>query len=76
MSDTPETPRLLRPADASVAIGRATSTLAKMRMSGDGPVFVKVGVSVYYPEDSLRDWLAKLPRFRSTAEVSVAAANR
>ncbi len=48
MTDTPETPRLLRPADASVAIGRATSTLAKMRMSGDGPVFVKVGVSVYY----------------------------
>ena len=60
--------KLLTDRDVSVVTGSARSTLAKMRLRGDGPPWVRVGVSVRYPEDALADWLACLPRRRSTSE--------
>jgi predicted DNA-binding transcriptional regulator AlpA len=62
--------RLLTDRDVSAVTGTARSTLAKMRLRGDGPLWVRVGVSVRYPEDALRDWVASLPRRRSTSEVA------
>ena len=50
--------------------GTARSTLAKMRIRGDGPPFVRVGASVRYPEDALREWQSSLTRRRSTCDPS------
>jgi predicted DNA-binding transcriptional regulator AlpA len=61
--------KLLTDRDVSAVTGAARSTLSKMRLRGDGPPFVRVGVSVRYPEDSLRAWLASLPRRRSTSDI-------
>lgn len=54
-----ETARFLR-------IGR--STLAKMRLSGKGPVYVKAGRSVTYRRDDVLTWLGEQTR-RSTSDV-------
>ena len=71
MGATPEPlVKLLTDRDVSAVTGAARSTLAKMRLRGDGPPFVRVGVSVRYPEDSLRAWLAQLPRRMSTSDAS------
>ena len=40
-----------RPAAAAKRIGVATSTLAKLRVSGDGPVYSKVGPKVVIYDD-------------------------
>ena len=69
---TPVAPlvRLLTDHHVSSVTGAARSTLAKMRLRGDGPPFVRVGASVRYPEDALREWMASLPRRRSTSEAA------
>lgn len=54
--------RLLSDREVSVVTGAARSTLAKMRLRGIGPPWVRIGVSVRYPEDALRDWMKSLPR--------------
>lgn len=49
----------LRPRLAASYLGIATSTLAKMRVQGRGPQFMKVGPrSVIYSVDRLDDWLS------------------
>jgi hypothetical protein len=45
----------------------SVSKLAKLRMSGDGPVFCKMGRSVRYAESDLANWLRACRR-RSTTE--------
>lgn len=50
--------KYLRPKAAANYLGLATSTLAKMRLRGDGPAFMKAGPrAVLYHIDSLNDWL-------------------
>jgi predicted DNA-binding transcriptional regulator AlpA len=58
--------RLLTDREVSLITGAARSTLAKMRVKGDGPLFVRVGTAVRYPEESLREWIAALPVQKST----------
>ena len=60
--------KFLTERDVAELTGTARSTLSKMRLRGDGPPFVRVGVSVRYPEDALREWQSSLPRRRSTSE--------
>ena len=50
----------VRAPDAAKYLGLSTSTLAKLRMSGIGPTFAKLGrrVVVYRLAD-LDDWLAR-----------------
>jgi predicted DNA-binding transcriptional regulator AlpA len=72
------TPRLRAP-DAAAYLGIAPSTLAKMRLRGDGPPYYKVGprVVVYRPSD-LEDWL-EANRRRSTSDligIPATAANK
>lgn len=43
------------------------STLDKMRMTGEGPAFLKVGHRVVYERAALDEWLAS-KRCRSTAD--------
>ncbi len=64
---------LLSPNQVAERLKLARSTLAKLRLSGGGPPYMKFGAAVRYPEDSLSEWIAAHPRFSSTADASSAA---
>jgi predicted DNA-binding transcriptional regulator AlpA len=55
---------VLSPKEASVYMGRRLSvqTLAKMRLDGRGPRFVKLGSKVGYRRSSIDEWLASRER--------------
>jgi hypothetical protein len=59
--------RLLTPKEAAGCMRVSLSWLAKARMRGDGPPFIKVGRSVRYTETSLLRWV-RLRQRLSTAE--------
>jgi predicted DNA-binding transcriptional regulator AlpA len=48
---------LLHPRDAAKFLNVSTSWLAKARLSGAGPRYVKIGRSVRYPVSSLREYI-------------------
>lgn len=55
--------RRLRPEEAARYIGVSVSTLAKFRMSGEGPAYIKVGQRVVlYDTAEIEDWLASRRR--------------
>ena len=58
---------LLTPKEAAQYLRHSLSWLAKARMRGDGPPYVKVGRSVLYPEIGLLQWTRSRLR-RSTSE--------
>jgi predicted DNA-binding transcriptional regulator AlpA len=49
--------RLLTPKDAATFLRLSESWLAKARMRGDGPPYVKLGRSIRYAEGALVQWL-------------------
>jgi excisionase family DNA binding protein len=49
--------RLLTPREAADLLRVSISWLAKARMRGDGPPYVKLGRSVRYPESALLQWM-------------------
>jgi predicted DNA-binding transcriptional regulator AlpA len=57
---------LLQPRDAAVLLGVSLSWLAKSRLRGDGPVFVKIGRSVRYPRSSLTDYIKSRTRLSTS----------
>jgi predicted DNA-binding transcriptional regulator AlpA len=59
----------LRVRDAARYVGLSVSTLNKLRGSGNGPVFMKLGRIVVYRREDLDDWLAS-KRVRSTSEAA------
>ena len=61
-------PKLLRPPAAGKRVNLSESTLAKMRMRGDGPPYSKVGAKiVVYNTTDLDAWVASRRR-RSTSD--------
>jgi predicted DNA-binding transcriptional regulator AlpA len=65
---------ILSTEQAALHLCLAVSTLEKMRVRGDGPVFVKLGPRrVAYARADLDAWLASRPRFTSTSECTEAA---
>jgi predicted DNA-binding transcriptional regulator AlpA len=48
---------LLHPRDAAKMLNVSVSWLAKARLSGTGPRYVKIGRSVRYPESSIREFI-------------------
>lgn len=48
---------LLHPREAARILNVSTSWLAKARLSGAGPRFVKIGRAVRYLESSLREYI-------------------
>ena len=65
---------LINTRDAASRLGFSKSTLDKLRLTGDGPAYIKRGKSVYYTEQDLSDWIAEKPRYRSTSENQIQAA--
>jgi predicted DNA-binding transcriptional regulator AlpA len=49
--------RLLTPREAADLLRVSISWLAKARMRGNGPPYVKLGRSVRYPEGALLQWM-------------------
>lgn len=56
----------LRTPQAAEFAGLATSTLEKLRVSGQGPAYIKVGKAVIYDVADIEEWLATKRR-RSTS---------
>ena len=54
--------RLLLPKEAAKILNLSTSWLAKARMDGTGPEFVKLGRAVRYQESSLRKFIQEQTR--------------
>ncbi len=48
---------LLTPKDAAAFLKLSLAWLAKARMRGDGPPYIKLGKSVRYSKVALLDWL-------------------
>jgi predicted DNA-binding transcriptional regulator AlpA len=67
MVTTPPNPRRFRARKAAEYIGMSASWLAKRRMRGDPPAFLKVGRAVVYDEGELDAWLRSCWR-QSTSE--------
>ncbi len=59
--------RLLRPNEAAGYLASSESTLAKYRISGKGPIYVKLGKSVLYDVRDLDAHVASHRR-RSTSD--------
>ena len=53
---------LLNVTEAAKWLGLSVSGLAKMRMSGAGPEFLKLGRRVLYHPDALAAWTRSLSR--------------
>ena len=60
---------LLRPEEAGEYLRLTPGWLAKLRMTGDGPRWVKLGRKVRYERSALDDWIA-VGRVRSTSETA------
>jgi predicted DNA-binding transcriptional regulator AlpA len=54
---TIQTPDVLRACDAARFVGLSASTLAKLRLTGNGPVYCKLGRRVVYRRVDLEQWL-------------------
>ena len=62
-----ESARKLRVPEAAEYLGLSTSTLAKMRLRGDGPPYLKAGSRiVLYDLGDLEAWLATRRRFSTS----------
>jgi predicted DNA-binding transcriptional regulator AlpA len=59
---------LLHPRDVARILNVSTSWLAKSRLSGNGPRFVKIGRAVRYPESCLREYIKGRTRGRTSEQ--------
>jgi predicted DNA-binding transcriptional regulator AlpA len=59
---------LLTAKEAARLLKVSVSWLAKARMTGDGPAFIKVGRSVRYTDTALLQWMKSRQRL-STSEI-------
>jgi len=63
---------LLPPEVVAELTGLTRSRLAKLRMSGDGPRYVKLGKAIRYRRSAVEAWLSQLER-RSTTDAAPAS---
>ena len=63
----------LKTADAAKFTLLSVSSLNKLRMTGEGPEYLKIGRRVVYPRDSLEGWL-RSHRRTSTSDTGAKAA--
>jgi predicted DNA-binding transcriptional regulator AlpA len=67
MTNTETISALLNARKAADWTGLSASTLAKLRLSGDGPTYAKLGRRVVYRLHDLETWI-EAHRFKSTSE--------
>lgn len=65
-------PIVLNADQAANSLGLSVSTLAKLRLSGGGPIYSKLGRRVVYRREDLECWIAE-NRFQSTSEYDARA---
>ena len=53
---------LLTDGDLGREIGRSKNWLAKLRMTGDGPRFLKIGGAIRYRRSAIDEWLRSYER--------------
>ena len=71
MEDKRDDPQeLLRTSGAAAKTGLSVSTLNKLRCSGGGPAFLKLGRAARYKPADLKDWLDSR-RVMSTSEIVI-----
>ena len=58
---------LMSPKEAAKQLKVSNSWLAKARMRGDGPPYIRIGRSIRYSEAALQQWLKSRQRL-STSE--------
>lgn len=66
----PELPKVLSAELAARFVGLSESTLAKLRLNGNGPIYCKLGRRVVYRPADLEQWLQS----RATRDTSDADA--
>lgn len=59
-------PVLLTPKEAARYLNLSVSWLAKRRLAGDGPPYVKLGGAVRYAEASLQQWMKSQQRLSTS----------
>ena len=59
--------RMLRTPEAAAYCGSSASTFEKLRLTGGGPIYSKIGRRVVYRIEDLDNWLAANRR-RSTSD--------
>ena len=62
---------VLNATETARQLSLSTSTLAKMRLYGTGPAYIKLGRRVLYRVEDIQVWIAD-NRFNSTSEYSEA----
>lgn len=65
-----ELPKVISTKTAARYVGLSASTLAKLRLSGNGPIYCKLGRRVVYRPTDLENWLQS----RATRDTSDADA--
>lgn len=63
---------LLTPPEAAERMRLAVGTLAKLRLYGGGPPFLRFGRRIRYRADDVEQWITAKPVFRSTADAGTA----
>ena len=71
MPDNTNSDPYLRTKPAAKRCGSTESTFEKLRVTGGGPLFIKMGKTVVYAVEDLDVWMAER-RFHSTAEADAA----
>ncbi len=66
LNETASQHPLRNSADASTYLGLGASTLEKLRMTGKGPVYLKIGRRCLYAQRDLDAWLAQHRRISTT----------
>lgn len=65
--------KLLNTAEAAERLGVSASYLNKLRLTGGGPVFVKMGAKVVYDASDLGAWVAARRRTSTSQAAEMAA---
>ena len=60
--------RLLTPKEAASCLRVSMSWLAKARMRGDGPAYIKIGRSIRYSEAALLQWMKSRQRLSTSQQ--------
>ena len=70
--DTGHKVSLLTAKEVSALLRVSTSTMAKWRLRGEGPSYIKLGAKIAYSDDVVNAWLASRVR-QSTSQKEAAA---